>query len=179
MQNMSNISPLFFSSKDQKSKISESDSSINSRACLGHLVLFNIFCLKIEGIFQYGWIGKFFNKEELWGLVVWQKKSWARGKENWNSGSFSQCVQRMEFLTEKTDWRLPGFSVKILQCHIQTIMFKHNVNWIFLISYPSICVLLFMNLLGSVFASPQLHPMLMKHSSSQNWERDQHHPRFS
>ena len=40
MQNMPNISPLFFSSKDQKSKISESESSINSRTCLGHLVLF-------------------------------------------------------------------------------------------------------------------------------------------
>ena len=40
MQNMQNISPLFFLLKDQKSKISESDSSINSRTCLGHLVLF-------------------------------------------------------------------------------------------------------------------------------------------
>ena len=40
MQNMQNISPLFFSSKDQKSKISESESLINSRTCLGHLVLF-------------------------------------------------------------------------------------------------------------------------------------------
>ena len=39
MQNMQNISPLFFSSKVQKSKISESESSINSRTCLGHLVL--------------------------------------------------------------------------------------------------------------------------------------------
>ena len=39
-KNMQNISPLFFSSKDQKSKISESESSINSRTCLGHLVLF-------------------------------------------------------------------------------------------------------------------------------------------
>ena len=39
MQNMQNISPLFFSSKDQKSKISESESLINSRTCLGHLVL--------------------------------------------------------------------------------------------------------------------------------------------
>ena len=37
---MQKISPLFFSSKDQKSKISESESSINSRTCLGHLVLF-------------------------------------------------------------------------------------------------------------------------------------------
>ena len=40
MQNMQNISPLFFWSKDQKSKISESESLINSRTCLGHLVLF-------------------------------------------------------------------------------------------------------------------------------------------
>ena len=40
MRNMENISPLFFSSKEQKSKISESESSINSRTCLGHLVLF-------------------------------------------------------------------------------------------------------------------------------------------
>ena len=40
MQNMQNISPLLFLSKDQKSKISESESSINSRTCLGHLVLF-------------------------------------------------------------------------------------------------------------------------------------------
>ena len=39
MQNRQNIPPLFFSSKDQKSKISESESSINSRTCLGHLVL--------------------------------------------------------------------------------------------------------------------------------------------
>merc|ERR1711952_545561 len=38
MQTMQNISPLFFLSKDQKSKISES--RINSRTCLGHLVLF-------------------------------------------------------------------------------------------------------------------------------------------
>ena len=36
---MQNISPLFFLSKEQKSKISESESSINSRTCLGHLVL--------------------------------------------------------------------------------------------------------------------------------------------
>ena len=41
MQNMQNISPLFFWSKDQKSKISESESLINSRTCLGHLVLFH------------------------------------------------------------------------------------------------------------------------------------------
>ena len=34
MQNMQNISPLFFSWKVQKSKISESESSINSRTCL-------------------------------------------------------------------------------------------------------------------------------------------------
>ena len=40
MQNMQNMSPLFFLSKEQKSKISESESSINSRTCLGHLVLF-------------------------------------------------------------------------------------------------------------------------------------------
>ena len=46
MQNMQNIKicrispPLFFSSKEQKSKIPESKSSINSRNCLGHLVLF-------------------------------------------------------------------------------------------------------------------------------------------
>ena len=40
MQDMQNISPLFFWSKDQKSKISESESLINSRTCLGHLVLF-------------------------------------------------------------------------------------------------------------------------------------------
>ena len=39
MQNMQNISLLFFSAKGQKSKIFESDSSINSRTCLGHLVL--------------------------------------------------------------------------------------------------------------------------------------------
>ena len=39
MQNMLNISPSFFSSKDQKSMISESESSINSWTCLGHLVL--------------------------------------------------------------------------------------------------------------------------------------------
>ena len=32
--------PLFFLSKDQKSKISEKESSINSWTCLGHLVLF-------------------------------------------------------------------------------------------------------------------------------------------
>ena len=31
MKNMQNISPLFFSSNDQKSKISESESSIDSR----------------------------------------------------------------------------------------------------------------------------------------------------
>ena len=44
MQNMQNISPaLFFSSKDQKSKISESESLINSRTCLGHLVVFYHF----------------------------------------------------------------------------------------------------------------------------------------
>ena len=42
---MQNISPLFFLLKDQKSKISESESSINSRTCLGHLVLFILdFC---------------------------------------------------------------------------------------------------------------------------------------
>ena len=40
IQNMQSILPLFFSSKGQKSKISESESSINSRTCLGHLVLF-------------------------------------------------------------------------------------------------------------------------------------------
>ena len=39
-QNMQNIPPLFFSSEGQKYKISESKSSINSRTCLGHLVLF-------------------------------------------------------------------------------------------------------------------------------------------
>ena len=44
MQNMQNISSLFFSSKDQKSKIPESESSINSRTCLGHLVLFQYLC---------------------------------------------------------------------------------------------------------------------------------------
>ena len=33
-QNMLNISPLFFSSKDQKSQISESEPSVNSRTCL-------------------------------------------------------------------------------------------------------------------------------------------------
>ena len=38
MQDMQNIPPLFLSSKDQKSKISESESSINLRTCLGHLV---------------------------------------------------------------------------------------------------------------------------------------------
>ena len=40
MQNMQNI---VFLRKDLKSKISESESSINSRTCLGHLVLFFIF----------------------------------------------------------------------------------------------------------------------------------------
>ena len=40
MQNMQNIPPLFFSPKDQNSKISESESSINSRTFVGHLVLF-------------------------------------------------------------------------------------------------------------------------------------------
>merc|ERR1712092_42372 len=40
MKNMQKISPLFFWSKDQKSKISESESLLNSRTCLGHLVLF-------------------------------------------------------------------------------------------------------------------------------------------
>ena len=35
------LSPLSFSSKDQKSKISESESSINSGICLGHLVFFS------------------------------------------------------------------------------------------------------------------------------------------
>ena len=39
MQNMQNIHPMFFSSKDQKSKISDAESSIISRTCLGHLVL--------------------------------------------------------------------------------------------------------------------------------------------
>ena len=48
MQNMQNISPLFFLSKEQKSKISESESSINSRTCLGHLVLFNLFFSSIQ-----------------------------------------------------------------------------------------------------------------------------------
>ena len=43
MQNMQNISPLLFLSKDQKSKISESESSINSRTYLGHLVLLYLF----------------------------------------------------------------------------------------------------------------------------------------
>ena len=42
MQNMQNISPLFFSLKDQKTKTSESESSMNSRTCLGHLILFII-----------------------------------------------------------------------------------------------------------------------------------------
>ena len=42
MQNKQNISPLFFSSKDQKSKISESESLINSQTCLGHLVFFKV-----------------------------------------------------------------------------------------------------------------------------------------
>ena len=41
MQSMQNIPPLFFLSKDQKSKICEPESSINSRTCLAHLVLFN------------------------------------------------------------------------------------------------------------------------------------------
>ena len=41
MQNMQNISQLFSRRKTKKlHKISESDSSINSRTCLGHLVLF-------------------------------------------------------------------------------------------------------------------------------------------
>ena len=43
MQNMQIISPLFFLSKVQKSKISESEPSINSRTCLGHLVLLTMF----------------------------------------------------------------------------------------------------------------------------------------
>ena len=40
-----------FLSKDQKSKISESESSINSRTCLGHLVLlafYQLYTLVIE-----------------------------------------------------------------------------------------------------------------------------------
>ena len=41
MQNMKNMSPLFLSSKEQKTEISESQSSINSRTCLDHLVLFS------------------------------------------------------------------------------------------------------------------------------------------
>ena len=41
MQNMQNISQLFSRRKTKKlHKISESESSINSRTCLGHLVLF-------------------------------------------------------------------------------------------------------------------------------------------
>ena len=45
MQNMQNISHLFSRRKTKKlHKISESESSINSRTCLGHLVFF-FFCL--------------------------------------------------------------------------------------------------------------------------------------
>ena len=53
---MQNISPLFVSSKDQKSMISESESSINSRTCLGHLVLFVIAFSSVSGfvsVFTY------------------------------------------------------------------------------------------------------------------------------
>ena len=49
MQNMQHIPPLFFLSKDQKSKISESESSINSRTCLGHLVLFFLAGYYVQG----------------------------------------------------------------------------------------------------------------------------------
>ena len=47
--------PLFFSSKDQKSNISESESSMNSRTCLGHLVLFSekLFGLEFKCSFTF------------------------------------------------------------------------------------------------------------------------------
>ena len=54
-KNMQNISPLFFWSKDQKSKISES--RINSRTCLGHLVLFELSLVllttKALGLYEF------------------------------------------------------------------------------------------------------------------------------
>ena len=48
MQNVQNMQNIYFSAKDQKSKISESESSINSRTCLGHLVLLFLQVVKIS-----------------------------------------------------------------------------------------------------------------------------------
>ena len=43
MHNMQNMHRVFFLSKYQKSKICDSESSIISRTCLGHLVLFSLW----------------------------------------------------------------------------------------------------------------------------------------
>ena len=72
MQNMQNIDM-------QKSKISESESSINSRTCLGHLVLFlqlahlRVFQIIFLDPFPYYDIENLSQKEEekiLWNMFL-------------------------------------------------------------------------------------------------------------
>ena len=65
MQNMQNISPLFFSSKTQIFKIAELEWSINSRTCLGHLVLLCLIMLESPCL-EHKRIGASDNKK-LWG----------------------------------------------------------------------------------------------------------------
>ena len=81
MQNMQNISPLFFLSKEQKSKISESESSINSRTCLDHLVLFSyayVWAFSIVFLGALSWSANFASQKVR--LTTFYLCAWWQGK---------------------------------------------------------------------------------------------------